>query len=221
MLIAPNPHGRPSSDVLRPWINGEEIADKWRGNWIIDFSSIESEAIASAYEQPFAYVAKVVGAARKSYKTGGKLFWKFERARPTMRAAFAGHHRFLGRSMVGKHDFYRWIDTIFLPANLVIAFAGEDDGFFGIVHSRIHNVWARAQGTQLRERESGFRYTPTSCFETFPFPEATAEQKIDISAAAKELNELRENWLNPPEWAHHAHARISRLNQRAVVPFRG
>jgi hypothetical protein len=94
MLIAPNPHGHPSSDVLRPWINGEEIADKWRGNWIVDFSSIESEAIASAYEQPFAYVAKVVGAARKSYKTGGKLFWKFERARPTMRAAFANHHRF-------------------------------------------------------------------------------------------------------------------------------
>jgi hypothetical protein len=28
----------------------------------------------------------------------------------------------------------------------------------------------------------------------------TNEQKIDISTAAKELNELRENWLNPPEW---------------------
>jgi len=200
MLIAPNPHGRPSSDVLRPWINGEEIADKWRGNWIIDFTSIESEAIASGYEQPFAHVAKVVGSARKSYKTGGKLFWKFERARPAMRAAFAGHQRFLGRSMVGKHDFYRWIDTIFLPANLVIAFACQEDAFFGVAHSRIHNVWARAQGTQLRERESGFRYTPTTCFETFPFPEPTDEQKIDISTAAKELNELRENWLNPPEW---------------------
>ena len=44
------------------------------------------------------------------------------------------------------------------------------------------------------------RYTPTTCFETFPFPEPTDKQKIDIAAAAKELNELRENWLNPPEW---------------------
>jgi hypothetical protein len=59
---------------------------------------------------------------------------------------------------------------------------------------------ARSQGTQLRERESGFRYTPTTCFETFPFPEPTDEQTIDISTAAKELNELRENWLNPAEW---------------------
>ena len=52
----------------------------------------------------------------------------------------------------------------------------------------------------MRERESGFRYTPTTCFETFPFPDATEQQKTDISTAAKELNELRENWLNPPEW---------------------
>lgn len=61
-------------------------------------------------------------------------------------------------------------------------------------------MWARAQGTQLRERESGFRYTPTTCFETFPFPEPAEEQKAAIAAAAKELDGLRNNWLNPPEW---------------------
>ena len=42
-------------------------------------------------------------------------------------------------------------------------------------------------------------HRPT-CFETFPFPEATEQHKTDISTAAKELNELRETWLNPPEW---------------------
>jgi hypothetical protein len=43
-------------------------------------------------------------------------------------------------------------------------------------------------------------YNVQSSFETFPFPEPTDKQKINISAAAKELNELRETWLNPPEW---------------------
>ena len=52
-------------------------------------------------------------------------------------------------------------------------------------------------GTRLETRP---RYTPTTCFETFPFPSADGEQEAAISAAAKELNELRENWLNPPEW---------------------
>ena len=61
-------------------------------------------------------------------------------------------------------------------------------------------MWARAQGTQLRERESGFRYTPTTCFETFPLPRPTDEQEAAIAAAAKELDALRNAWLNPPEW---------------------
>ena len=47
------------------------------------------------------------------------------------------------------------------------------------------------------------RYTPTTCFETFPFPRPTTEQEAAIAAAAKELNELRERWLNPPEWTAH------------------
>ena len=54
-------------------------------------------------------------------------------------------------------------------------------------------------GTQLREVESGFRYTPTTCFETFPFPEPGDAQRAAIAAAAARLNELREGWLNPPD----------------------
>lgn len=68
------------------------------------------------------------------------------------------------------------------------------------MHSRLHEVWALAQGTQLREKVSGFRYTPTTCFETFPFPTPTAHQEAAIAAAARDLINLRENWLNPPEW---------------------
>jgi hypothetical protein len=52
----------------------------------------------------------------------------------------------------------------------------------------------------LRERESGFTYTPTTCFETFPFPEPTPEQEAAIAEAACELDRLSNGWLNPPEW---------------------
>src|SRR6266487_3930897 len=108
--------------------------------------------------------------------------------------------RFLATPRVSKHRVFVWITPEYLPSDATVAFAREDDYFFGVLHSRFHEVWARAQGTQLRERESGFRYTPTTCFETFPFPDANEQQKIDISAAAKALNELRENWRNPAEW---------------------
>ena len=54
-------------------------------------------------------------------------------------------------------------------------------------------------GTQLREKESGFRYSHTDTFETFPFPNPSNEQREAIAEAARELNELREGWLNPPD----------------------
>ena len=79
----------------------------------------------------------------------------------------------------------------------MIAFACDDDYTFGVLHSSIHELWSRASGTQLREVESGFRYTPTTCFETFPFPQPTSEQREAIAEAARNLNELREGWLNP------------------------
>jgi len=59
-------------------------------------------------------------------------------------------------------------------------------------------------GTQLREFESGFRYTPTTTFETFPFPwppgqEPAGDSRVTaIADAARELVELRDQWLNPP-----------------------
>jgi hypothetical protein len=53
-------------------------------------------------------------------------------------------------------------------------------------------------GTQLREVESGFRYTPTTCFETFPFPRPTDAQRGAIAEAARDLDRLRIGWLNPP-----------------------
>ena len=49
------------------------------------------------------------------------------------------------------------------------------------------------------------RYTPTTTFETFPFPWPPGQEDTDsaayaaISAAAKQLHEEREVWLNPPD----------------------
>lgn len=64
-----------------------------------------------------------------------------------------------------------------------------------------------AAGTSLEDRP---RYTPSSTFETFPFPEglrpnlpakhyAADPRAKAIAAAAKRLDELRNNWLNPPD----------------------
>ena len=73
--------------------------------------------------------------------------------------------------------------------------AGGDDFTFGVLHSRAHELWALGLSTRLETRP---RYTPTTCFETFPFPEPTEEQRARVGEAARGLVELRDGWLNPP-----------------------
>jgi type II restriction/modification system DNA methylase subunit YeeA len=187
----------------------------------IDFGIGRSETDCAKYEMPFAHVREHVKPERIKNKRAlyAKFWWRHVEPRPGTFAALSALPRVLTTVAVSKHRLFAWMEAPTLPDHQFFAFARNDDYFFGVLHSRFHEVWARAQGTQVRERESSFRYTPTTCFETFPFPEPTNEQKIDISTAAKELNELRENWLNP-RMDDHARARISRRNGRTLVTFR-
>ena len=120
-----------------------------------------------------------------------------------MRKALAGLKRYIGTSMVSKHHIFCWIRPEVVPANLVIVVARSDNYFFGLLQSRTHEHWARGKGTQLREAESGYRYTPTTTFETFPFPWPPGEEPAGdphveaIAQAARELVKKRDAWLNP------------------------
>ncbi len=211
-LALPNPHGRPNSDVLRPYLNGKDINQRARGQWTIDFTGFDKKA-AAFYEKPFACLETNVQPVRATNNRAAYRdnWWLYAEAREGMRKAFAGLPRYIATCMVAKHRLFAWLPIETLPANVVIVFARSDDFFFGVLHSRFHEVWSLAQGTQLREKESGFRYTPTTCFETFPFPwdhrlppdALTPEQRAHhaaISEAARNLDELRARWLNPPEW---------------------
>ena len=124
-----------------------------------------------------------------------------------MRQALTGISRFIITPRVSKHRLFCWLPPETLADSATFVFARQDDYFFGVLHSSLHEIWARAQGTQLREVESGFRYTPTSYFDTFPFPwppgtEPSEEDDPRVKAiaeAARELVRLRDNWLNPPK----------------------
>src|SRR6266513_293610 len=194
-----NPTGYANSDVVRPILNAFEITKRAEPRWIIAFDPDSTAQASALYEMPFGYVEKHVRPVRAENKRKiyRERWWVHGEARPAMLQSLRPLPRFLATPRVSKHRVFVWISPEYLPSDATVAFARDDDYFFGVLHSRFHEVWALKLGTRLETRP---RYTPTTCFETFPLPEATTEQKIDISAAAKELNELRENWLNPPEW---------------------
>ena len=199
MLAKPNPHGKPNAKVIKRWINGTDIAHRPRNVWVIDFGVEMPEAEAALYEAPFEYVKNEVMPERVKNKMRWRAenWWLHGYPATTMRRALMGRHRFIGTPKVSKHRFFVWLTGEMLPSNLVIAIASDNDYMLGVLSSSFHELWTRRVGSQLRESDSGGTYTPTTCFETFPFPEPTSAQCDAVADGAMRLNELREGWLNP------------------------
>ena len=121
--------------------------------------------------------------------------------------AIAPLKRYIGCSQVSKHRVFVWLDTHIQPHQTVIVIARDDDTTFGIIHSQFHAAWSLRLGSSLEDRP---RYTPSTTFETFPFPEgltpdrpaafyASDPRAIGIAAAASRLDDLRRKWLNPSD----------------------
>lgn len=202
MLNSPNAHPFPNSDVLRPRVTARDILQRGSPGWVIDFGCDATQEQAAQFELPWKHVETHVKPARvgNRRKRLAEEWWIHGEARPGLRAALHGLSRFIVTPEVSKHRVFVWLDSVYLADHQTRAFPFDDDYHFGVLHSRVHETWARAQGTQLRERESGFRYTPSSCFETFPFPNPTDAKQTAVATAAGELEQLRSNWLNPTDW---------------------
>lgn len=199
-----NANGRPNSDVVRPTINASDIVRRSRNMWTVDFASMP-EHEAAGYVLPFAYVKQYVMPERLMNKGEDRynIWWQYLRPRPELRAAVQGLVRCIGTPRVAKHRLFVWIPNSSVPDTRLYIFAREDDYFFGVIHSRLHEVWSLATSSRHGVGNDP-TYNNTTCFETYPFPWPPGQEPQDdprvqaIAAAAKELVELRDAWLNPP-----------------------
>ncbi|MFI8746046.1 type IIL restriction-modification enzyme MmeI [Pseudomonas sp. NPDC077186] len=184
-----------------------------------------SEDEASLYEKPFEHVTARVKPTRVHLRREWHRthWWCFGDPRPALKRSVHGIGRFITTPMVAKHRVFTWLPEKQIPENLCVAIIRADDTTFGILHSRFHELWSLGLCTFLGVGNDP-RYTPSSTFETFPFPEGLtpadtrgqpqAEGEVQlppvaadylpaahaIAAAAQRLHSLRENWLNPAEW---------------------
>jgi len=205
----PNPHGKPNSKVVKPWANAMEVTRRSSDKWVVDFGADMTLADAAMYEAPFDYVLRMVKPERDKTRRDKyrNVWWLFAEPIPGMRLALKKLRRYAATPALAKHRLFVWMPIQMVPDHALMVVARDDDEAFGILHSRVHELWALRMGTSLEDRP---RYTPTTTFETFPFPEGltpnllpenyTNPHGIAIAEAAKRLNQLRENWLNPPEW---------------------
>ena len=210
LQLPANPNERTNADVLKPWVNGMDLTRRPAGKWIIDFGWDMSESDAALYEKPFEWVQTHVNPSRQtnrrlSYRVH---WWRHAEPRQGMWDALRGIKRYIATPMVAKHRLFIWQDTRICPDHQLVVIARDDDTTFGILHSRFHELWSLRLGTSLESRP---RYTLTTTFDTFPFPDgltpnvAAADYKDDpravaVAEAARELVTLRDQWINPPEW---------------------
>ena len=205
-----NPNGQPNSNVLKPWMNGMAVTKRYADKWIVDFGWSMVKEEAALYEVPFQHALEHIHPVRQrnrreAYRVN---WWRHVEPRQGMWRALDGLPRFIATPCVSKHRVFVWLEMNVCPDHALIVFARNDDTTFGILHSRFHEAWSLRLGTSLESRP---RYTPTTTFETFPFPNGlspdtpTADyaddpRAIAIAEAARRLVDLRDRWLNPPEW---------------------
>ncbi len=228
-LHLPNPHGKPNSDVLKPIYNGSDITQHWKGNWVVDFGPTMTEQDAALYEAPFAWIVEHVKPVRINNKRKARAvyWWRHGEARPGLRAKLDGLSRYIATPETAKHRFFVWFPLSVAPEHSLIVIPRDDDATFGILSSRIHTLWALEKGGRMGKGNDP-RYNSSVTFETFPFPKdfplcnstSSVVEDFDFDAvaqAAKRLDELRNNWLNPPEWVERIPEVVAAYPDRIVA----
>lgn len=210
LTLPSNPNGKGNQGVVRPWLNGMDLTRRPSDTWIVDFADLP-ETSAAMYEAPFEYLRHNVKPLRETNgrERRRRFWWQHGESVPGLRRALKGVRRYAVTPRVAKHRLFIWADASVLPDSRLVVIARDDDTTFGILHSRFHEMWSLRLGGWHGVGNDP-QYTPSLGFETFPFPEGLSPnvpaalfvsdtRAIRIAASAKELNDLRQRWLSPPE----------------------
>jgi hypothetical protein len=178
-------------EIIRPYIGGEEINSSPTlafSRWVIDFSNYD-EAGARQWPDLIEIVEDKVLPYRRAVRREAhrRYWWQFGDKRPALRAHLSRHERVLVNAQVSQHLAFAFQPTDRVFAMMLNVFILETYSAFCALQSRPHEIWVRFFGSSLEDR---LRYTPSDCFETFPFPENWQTQPA-LETAGKAYYEFR------------------------------
>lgn len=160
-----------SQEVVFPYISGAEINDSpthTPTRFIINFAQRTLEE-CEKYQGLLNLVESKVRPERntKSEEVRSRPWWQFFRTRPELAEATRGLSSVMVVSRVGNQLSFARLSKGIVASEAVVVFAFENFSSFSLLQSRSHEVWARFFASSMKD---DLRYTPTDCFETFPFP---------------------------------------------------
>jgi len=206
-----------NKDVLFPFLGGEDLnsnPEKKPSRWVINFWDWPQD-LASTYIGPYEILREKVKPERERNrysKFARENWWLFERVRAELYHAIGRGHSFKRHRKVwtpkatkmesvvvtalhSKHGTYALVTNDLVFQNSLGVFPTESYSDFALLSSCFNTSWVRKQGSTLETR---LRYTPSDCFETFPFPVKHEENK-DLTPLGQSLDEMRSD-ICRQEW---------------------
>jgi hypothetical protein len=174
-----------------PYLGGEELnsdpAHKPH-RYVINFAQMD-EVQARAWPDLMEILETKVKPVRATVKRDAhrERWWQYGDYRPGLYATIRPLTRVLACSLHSKDLAFVFISSEIVFSHALAVFALSSDTAFTTLQSRVHEVWARFLGSSMKD---DLRYTPSDCFETFPFPPAW-ETHPALDAAGKTYHEFR------------------------------
>lgn len=177
---------------IKPYRNGRDIAAKSRDVMVIDLYGLSIEEVKKRYPAVYQHLVDNVKPERDKNRNQSirEHWWLFGGARSTFRPALDGLKRYIVTPETARRRYFVFLDTAIMPDGMLIAIASDDAYLLGVLSSKIHVDWVLATGAKLGAGNDP-RYTKTLCFDKFPFPDATDEQKESIRAIAEKIDAHR------------------------------
>ncbi|MCB8763227.1 N-6 DNA methylase [Planktothrix agardhii 1029] len=189
-----------NQQVLTSMIDGRGLIYPWEKlDWVIDFANMTIEE-ASIYKKPFERVENTVKPEREKQKRASrqKYWWRFGEYAPKMRNAIKNLSCYFAIPKIAKYILFQPVDISILPCEANMVIASQDFYILGILTSNIHRIWVKAQSSTLK---GDTRYTNTTCFETFPFPQTPTKKVVEkIRETMIKLHEYRTEQMEKKQW---------------------
>ncbi|MDT8391872.1 MAG: DNA methyltransferase [Lentisphaeria bacterium] len=177
---------------IRHYRNGRDIAATPRGVMVIDLFGLTAEQARDRFPEVYQWVAERVKPERDQNRDRQirNNWWLFGRPRPEWREHVVGLSRYIATVETSKHRFFIFLDKDILPDNKLVNIASDDAFTLGVLSSKHHVLWAVKSGSRLGVGNDPV-YVKTTCFEAFPFPDPTPEQRARIAGIAERLDAHR------------------------------
>lgn len=192
-LIAKDPR---NAERIFPYIGGEELNDdpeQRPHRWVINFEDLSEKEARAGWPDLIRIVEEKVRPARAHLTTNAigrkraQYWWQYGSPAKELYEAIRNLPRVLAIARVGQHGAFTFLPNGMVYSEALVVFALPTDTAFCALQARPHEVWARFLASSMKD---DMRYTPSDCFETFPFPEGF-ETDPALEAAGKAYDEHR------------------------------